>query len=95
MFPGSVSKMSVQIVATAATIRAKTDVIKLTGAVQIDTIVPAYGKQFCQFLVLIPGAAVTLSAAGNIAVGIAAAINRAVFLVYDPVTDKWYINSGV
>jgi hypothetical protein len=95
MFPGSISKMSKSTVASAATIKAKTDVIIVTGATQIDTIVPGFGKQFCQFLVLIPTTGVTLSAAGNIAVGIAAAINRAVFLVYEPSADKWYINSGV
>jgi hypothetical protein len=95
MFPGSVSKMSKSTVASAATISAKTDVVFTTGAVQIDTIRPAFGKGNLQFLVLIPLAAVVLSAAGNIAVGITAAINRAVFLVYDPSTDKWYINSGV
>jgi hypothetical protein len=95
MFPGSVSKMSTQIVASAASIRAKTDVIRLTGAVQVDTIIPAFGKGNAQFLVIIPAAAVTLSAAGNIAVGIAAAQDRAVFLTYLPLTDKWYINSGV
>ena len=95
MIPGTVTRLSSQVVASAATIKAKSDVIRLTGSVQIDTIVPAFGKQFCQFLCIIPSAAVTLSAAGNIAVGIAAAINRAVFLVYEPVTDKWYIDNGV
>jgi hypothetical protein len=94
MIPGSVSKMAVQIVASATSIKANADCIKLTGSTTVQTIVPAFPDKF-QLLVLLPQAAVTLGAAGNILVGIAAAINRAVFLIYDPVLGKWYINSGV
>ena len=97
MIPGFVSKMSEITVASATTILSPdADILIVTGATQIETIVPALGKQCDQFLVVIPvTGAVTLGTAGNILVGIVMAVNRAVFMVYRKSTDKWYINSGV
>lgn len=95
MIPGTTSKLSESTVASAATITAKSDVVKVTGTTQIDTITPRTGG-FGQFLVLIPvDGSVILSTSGNINIGITAVINRAVFLVFVKSTGKWYINSGV
>lgn len=96
MIPGSVSKLSETTIASAASIRATADVVKVTGSTQINTIQPGLGPGQSQFLVLIPiDGAVTLGTSGNVNVGIAMAQNRAVFLVFLRSTNKWYINSGV
>ena len=97
MFPGLTSKLSESTVASATTITAKTDIVIVTGTTAIQTINPNFGGGFSGFLVLVPtnAAGVTLGAAGNILVGIAAAQNRAVFLVYSRSLAKWVINSGV
>ena len=96
MIPGSVSKLSETTVASAATIRATADVVKVTGSTTVNNIIPGLGPGQSQFLILIPtDGAVTLGTSGNINVGIAMAQNRAVFLVFLRSTAKWYINSGV
>jgi hypothetical protein len=97
MFPGTTSKLSESTVASAATINAKSDIVLVTGSTQINTINPNFGGGlFSGFVVLIPTAgAITLGTSGNILVGIAAAQNRAVWLVYVKSLAKWVINSGV
>lgn len=97
MFPGFTSKCSESIVASATSIIVNTDIVRVTGNTQIDTIKSNFGGVgFSGFLVLIPtDGAVTLGAGGNINVGIAMAQNRAVFLVYSKLAAKWFINSGV
>ena len=96
MIPGFVSKTTERTVASAATIEAKADVVVVTGAVQIDNITPAFGGYHGQFVILVPkDGSIILGATGNIAVGITAVINRAVWLVYVKSLQKWIINSGV
>jgi hypothetical protein len=97
MIPGTTSKLSESTVASASTISAKTDIVLVTGTTAINTILPNFGGGFSGFLVLIPtnAAGVTLGTSGNINVGIAAAQNRAVFMVYVRSLGKWVINSGV
>jgi len=98
MIPGLTSKMSESTVASAAQIDAKTDIVLVTGTTAVNTIRPYFGGgQFSGLLVLIPtnAAGVTLGTSGNILVGVAAAQNRAVFLVYVKSLAKWVINSGV
>lgn len=96
MIPGTTSKLSESTVASAATIDAKSDIVKVTGSTAINTITPHFGGGQGGFLILIPvDGAVTLGTSGNINVGIAMAVNRAVFLCYVKSTGKWYINSGV
>lgn len=97
MIPGTTSKCSESTLASAATISPKTDIVKVTGTTAINTIVPNFGGGFSGLLILIPdnAAGVTLGTTGNILVGIAAAQNRAVFLVYVKSLGKWIINSGV
>jgi len=95
MIPGSQSKLADSVVASADTIFAKTDIVRVTGSTTINTILsPLQGS--CLMLVLIPvDGAVTLGTTGNILVGIAMAQNRAVWLVWNKTVGKWYINSGV
>jgi hypothetical protein len=96
MIPGWVSKLTEATMASAATITAKTDVVKVTGTTGINTIIPGLGTAQSQFLILVPvDGGVTLGTSGNILVGIAAAQNRAVFLVFVRTLGKWVINSGV
>jgi hypothetical protein len=96
MIPGSVSKLTESQVASATSITAKTDIVKVTGSTAIQTILPGLGTAQSQFLILVPvDGAITLGTSGNINVGIAAAINRAVFMVYVRSLSKWVINSGV
>ena len=96
MIPGSVSKMTESTLASAATINPKTDIVKLTGSAQINTINPGLGGAQSQFLVLVPvDGAITLGTSGNIAVGIAGAQSRAIFMVFVRSLNKWLINSGV
>ena len=96
MIPGVTSKLSETTVASAAIIDAKSDIINVTGAVAINTINPKFGGGFSGFCVLIPVTGpITLGTTGNIAVGIAAVVNRAVWLVYSRSQGKWFINSGV
>lgn len=96
MIPGTVSKLSETTVPSAASIEANADVVKVTGSTQINTIQPGLGPGQSQFLVLVPiDGAITLGTSGNILVGIAAAQNRAVFLVFVRSMNKWLINSGV
>lgn len=96
MIPGSTSKLSETTVPSATVIHAKSDIVKVTGTTTIQTINPYFGAGFGGFLVLVPvDGAVTLGTSGNINVGIAAAQNRAVFLVYVKSANKWFINSGV
>jgi len=97
MIPGAISKTSNEVVASASSIVVKSDVVKVTGSTTINTITsPLMLDRGGILLILIPvDGAVTLGTSGNILVGITAAQNRAVFLVWDAVVGKWYINSGV
>jgi hypothetical protein len=96
MIPGSVSKLTEATMASASAITAKTDIIKLTGTTAVQTIVPGLGGAQSQFLIIIPvDGSVVLGTTGNIAVGITAVQNRAVFLAFVRSLGKWIINSGV
>lgn len=95
MIPGQQSKVSDSVVASAATITVKSDVVRITGSTQIDTILsPLQGSGIVVILIPTDGS-VVLSTAGNILVGITMAQNRATWMVWNKVTGKWYINSGV
>jgi len=90
MFPGTVSKLSESVVATATSIAVKSDIVFLTGSVAIATIQPGWSG-FCQKVVIVPLAAgATLTAAGNIAVAVALVQNRAQELYFSKVQNKWY-----
>jgi hypothetical protein len=95
MLPGSVSKLTEAQLGSGPTIAPKTDIVRLTGTTTIQNITPAIGG-VSQMVILVPvDGAITLGTSGNIAVGIAMAQNRAVWLVYVRTLAKWVINSGV
>jgi hypothetical protein len=96
MIPGITSKLSESTVASASTITAKSDIVKVTGSTPVNTIIPNFGGGFSGFLVLIPtDGALTIGTSGNILAGLAAVQNRAVFMVFVRSLGKWVINSGV
>jgi len=95
MIPGIQTKLSDSVVPTADSIVVLTDIVRVTGSTTINTIQsPLMGSPMLLILIPVDGA-VTLGTTGNIAVGIAMAQNRAVWLVWSKTTAKWYINSGV
>lgn len=88
--PGLVSKISEDIVASAATIYPKNDMILVSGTTDIATIVPPYAG-FSGILILVPTAgAVALLTTGNIAVAVTCAQNRATPLFYSKLNNTWY-----
>ncbi len=96
MIPGLTSKLSESTLASAATISPKTDIVLVTGSTQINNIIPSFGGGFSGFVILVPTAgAITLGTSGNILVGLAAAQNRALMLVFVKSLGKWIIESGV
>jgi hypothetical protein len=96
MIPGAVSKMTESQVASATTITVKSDIVKITGTTAIQTILPGLGTAQSQFVILVPvDGGVVLGTSGNIAVGLTAAQNRALFMVYVRTLAKWVIQSGV
>ncbi len=96
MIPGSVSKLTEATMQSASAITAKTDIVSLTGSTAVQSILPGLGAAQSQFLILIPkDGPIVLGTSGNIAVGITALQNRAVFMVYVRTIGKWIINSGV
>ena len=96
MIPGTTTKLSESTLASATSIDPKTDIIKVTGSTEIDTIIPHFSVPFSGLLILIPvDGSIVLGSTGNILVGITAVVNRAVWLVYVKSLGKWLINSGV
>ncbi len=99
MIPGRVGRLSEETQASAATIGpVKSDIVKVTGGTQVDTIIPfAGGRVWGQLIMLIPvDGTLVLSAAGNILVGInPAPQNKAVFMCWVPSLAKWVVNQGV
>jgi hypothetical protein len=89
-FPGQISKLSERIVASAASVDANADVLIVTGTAAIATIVPKTPGVGNQMVILVPLAAATLVATGNIAVAVALVVNRAQTLVYSRSQNKWY-----
>lgn len=91
MFPGLTTKLSEEEVASAATISAKADLVKVTGSTAIATINPHFGGGFSGIIVIVPvdGAVATLTT-GNIAVAVSMPQNRATVLVYSKINDTWY-----
>lgn len=93
MFPGSSTKLSESTLASATSIAPKTDLVNLTGATQIETIVPPLsGGRNAGILFVVPkSGALVFGTAGNILVGATVAQNRVCTLVYSEANDKWSI----
>jgi hypothetical protein len=96
MIPGKTGRLSESTVVAADTIHAKTDIVIATGAVAVNTIVPAgIGINQSQFLILHTAVPVVLGTTGNIAVGITTVANRPTVLVFIRSLGKWFIFSGL
>lgn len=95
MIPGFQSKTSETTVASATTIQAKGDLIRITGSTQIETILSPLllsGQGGVVIFVVAVDGAVVLGTSGNILVGQTLAVNRLYMLVYSNTVDKWYIH---
>lgn len=90
MIPGLTTRISEETVASAATIRPKSDMIHLTGSTAIATIDPPYAG-FSGILIIHPtdGTVATVTT-GNIAVAVNMAVDRATVLVYSKKNTTWY-----
>jgi hypothetical protein len=95
MIPGSQSKLSESVVVAATTVTVKSDLVRFTGATQIETILsPLQGSSMILFVVSTSGALV-LGTAGNILVGQTLAVNRLYMLIWSRAAAKWYIHGVV
>jgi hypothetical protein len=89
-FPGFVSKLSERTVASAATIDANADVLVVTGTAAIANINPKTPGVGNQMVTLIPLAAATIVATGNIAAAVVLVVGRAQSLYWSRSQGKWY-----
>lgn len=92
MIPGyGSSRLKEESVASAATIRVTSDLVRITGVTQVDNILHPLqaGANSLLLFVYTNGAGVTLSAAGNIAVSQALATNRLYAYVWSDLAQKW------
>jgi len=94
MIPGTQTKISEETVASATVIVAKTDLVRITGSTQIETITSPLllNRGGVMLFVVAVDGAVTLGTSGNIAVGQILAQNRLYQLVYSSIAGKWYIH---
>ena len=96
MFPGRQSKVTEENVASATTINVKSDLIRITGSTQIETILSPLllsGQGGVVVYVVAVDGAVVIGTSGNVLVGVTLTQNRLYTLVYSNVVDKWYIHS--
>jgi hypothetical protein len=96
MIPGLTTKLSEETIASAATITAKTDLVRVTGSTQVDTIRPNFGGGFSGILFFVPvDGNVTISTTGNVLGGgsITALQNKVTVLVFSKTAGKWYTHA--
>lgn len=91
MFQGTVSRLSVKAITSAAEISADADVLVLSGTTEITDILPRVSGVGSQMVWLVPtGGAISLAASGNIAAAETAPDLKATPLIYVQSTGKWY-----
>lgn len=91
MIPGTTTKVSEEVVASATTITPKADLVRLTGTTAVATIVPAFGGGFSGILLVVPlDGGVATTTAGNISTVVTMPQNRVTVLVFSKATGKWY-----
>ena len=97
MIPGTVSKLTETTVASAASIVAKSDIVRVTGNTQVDTIVPPFGgaNNVSIWVIAITAGNLVVSAAGNVLIGQTLITNRLYIFVWSKTTQKWYIHGVV
>lgn len=96
MFPGRQSKITEENVASATTIIVKSDLIRITGSTQIETILSPLllsGTGGVTVMIVAVDGAVVIGTSGNVLVGVTLTQNRLYVLTYSNIVDKWYIHS--
>jgi hypothetical protein len=91
MFPGLQSRLSAKTQASAATITVDTDLVVLTGAVQVNTILTASQNQATWVTIVPTTGALIFGTSGNILVGATVAQNRPCTFFWIPSLGKWVI----
>ena len=92
MIPGyGPSRLREEVVASAASIVLKGDLVRLTGTTQVDNMsTPVHmGRDGVLVFIYTPDAGVTISAAGNVAVSQALVTNRLYAYAFSSVANKW------
>jgi len=92
MIPGyGSSRMKEDVVASAATILLKGDLIRLTGTTQVDNMSSPVnmGRDGLLVFIYTPNAGVTISAAGNVAVSQDLVTNRLYAYAFSNIAGKW------
>lgn len=89
------SRGSEEIVASATSIVVKSDLARISGSTQIETILsPLNVGQGIQMIWLTPTAGtVVLGTSGNILVGQSMAQNRIYSLIWSSTAQKWYVHA--
>lgn len=91
MFPGLTTKCSEEILASAASISPKADIVRLTGTTTIATIVPTFGGGFGGVLFIVPtGGNVQTTTTGNIMNAVTMVDEQVCVLVYIKSEAKWH-----
>lgn len=94
MIPGTTTKLSEAVVASAATIDAKTDLLLVSGTTSITTITPHFGGGFSGIVFLVPTSGnVATTTTGNIGVAVTMLQNKVTVLVYSKLNSKWYTHA--
>jgi len=90
-FQGTVSKRSERKMAAAASIDANADVLVLTGAVGVATIIPKVAGIAAQTVTLVAfDSTIALANTGNIATAATLTVGRTTTLTYTRATGKWH-----
>lgn len=93
MLSGTVSKLSEEVIPSAATISPKSDTVRITGSAAIVNINPPFGgNSGILFLVPVDSSTFTWTDAGNIAIAGSAEEGRVLVMIYSKSTGKWYPN---
>lgn len=91
MYPGAVTRLTERSQASAASITADVDLLILSGATGIETIVPKVLPLAAQILFIIPvTGSLVLGVTGNIAVAQTLIVNKVSLLIWSPSLAKWY-----
>lgn len=92
MIPGyGSSRLKEEVIASAATIVIKSDLVRLTGTTQVDNMFSpvTMGRDGVLVFIYTPDAGVTISAAGNVAVSQALVTNRLYAYAFSTIAGKW------
>jgi hypothetical protein len=94
MIPGSTSKLTESVVASADVIYPKTDLILVSGTTGISTITPSFGGGFSGILFVVPtDGNVATTTTGNVGVAVTMLQNKVTTLVYSKQNSKWYTHA--